>query len=240
MMNETDAVSEALESELNNIWNNRKSENSRKGDMGEVFVKNAIRQSFFDKGYKIAKKGKGTFRVHKQVKSGNKGRGEIDFNVTFTDENGNSGEWFVESKNWGDYPISKDTYKTEIKDRFNKVDSSNNKKRALAIPKSHTNSTNIKNNCPKDKITVIPIEQQITDHTINNKQVKSTFKNFKDEMDKYIEDFVPDITNRQEDSIERDLTQGKDYTVVAKKWDKSEGHIRNIASKLVSYHKVYK
>lgn len=226
-----DARSEVLKDELTDIWNNSKSQRSRKGDMGETFVKSAIKQSFFEKGYKLGEEGNGTFRVYKRVKAQDeKGRGGIDFNVGFTDSSGNSDEFFAEVKNWADYGISQNTYESEIRSRFDKVDSSNSKKRALAIPEHQTRNQHIKNKCPKDNITTLPIDQQLDGSTLGNDEVKPTFKNFKKNVDDYIDDFVPDAEGISEEGILGDLIQGKDYGVIAKKWGVSERTIQNYAS----------
>ena len=231
-MKEIDARIKVLEEEINDIWNNGKSEDSRKGDVGEAFVGHAIKQSIFDKGYKISEKGNGTARIYKQVNSNKQGRGGIDFNVEYTDDKGNSDVILIEVKNLGDYPLSKQDYDEKVKDRFDKLDPLNNKKRILAIPEHQTKYKNIRDECPKDKITVIPIDQQLTDDTIKNGELDATFKDFKENLDKYIDEIIPDINKQKNESIEDDLKQGKEINVVGKKWEKSDGHIRNIASRL--------
>jgi hypothetical protein len=231
-MVEIDAVVEVLKDELTDIWNDdEKDEKSRLGDIGESFVKVAIKQSMFDKGYNNREKGKGTFRVYKQVNADNGGRGGIDFVVEYTDNKGVTSECLVEVKNWDNYSISKKTYETEIKDRFSIVDPLNNKNRAVAIPKHHTTNINIKDECPKDKITVISMDQQITQATINRNEIKTTFKNFKKEIDKCTDDFIPDIKKGNTNSIKDDILQCKDYEVLSRKWDVTIEHLRNVASK---------
>jgi len=231
-MDEIDAVDDFLKHEFNKIYKQKKSIRNERGKTGEAFVKNAIKQSFFDKGYEIKDKGNGTFRVRKQVNANNQGRGGIDFYVEFTDENGNSNEILVESKNWGNYSFSNDTYNNEIKDRFDKVDKKNEMNRALAIPKHHQSNKNIIQECPKDNITVIPIEQQILKKTIKRGELKQTFEGFKESFDDYIDGFVPDVNEDRVESLEEDLKQGKEIKVVANKWDVSEGHVRNVYNKL--------
>lgn len=230
-MDEIDAATEVLKDELNKIFNTKKSIRSKRGKAGEAMIKSAIKQSFFDKGYNLSFKGNGTFRVRKQVKANKKGRGGIDFNVEYTDEQGNSDDFFVESKNWGKYSFSNDTYNSEIKDRFEKVDKNNNKRRSVGIPKHHLNNTNIINECPKDNITVLPFDNQIK-KTTKSGEIDTISNNFKKTFDDYIDNFVPDINRDREESIEEDLKQGKEINVVAKKWGKSVGYVRNIHQKL--------
>jgi hypothetical protein len=123
-------------------------------------------------------------------------------------------------------------YNSEIKKRFDDLDPSNNKKRVLTIPKHQINKQVMKDECPKDNINVIPIDQKINNDTIKNDELKPTFENFKEAFDEYIDGFVPDVNKNRDESIEEDLKQGKEIKVVAKKWDKVEEYIRNVASKL--------
>jgi len=234
-MKEIDAIIETLEEDLNKILKRKKGNKSKKeGDMGEEFVKSAIKQSFWEKGYKIGEKGKGSYRVHKQVKANKNGMGGVDFFVEYTDEKGNTSGIFVESKNWKAYRggVSNKFYNDEIKDRFERADSK--KKFPHAVTMNKGNIPSIKDRCDNDDITPLPLDDKLTEDNIDAKSLKPIYENFKRSFTDYIKDIVPDVNKdcQIEESIESDILIGKDYRVIAKKWGVSVKYVRNVAIKL--------
>jgi len=159
--------------------------------------------------------------------------GGVDIYVEYTDEQGSTSGCFVEAKNWSAYPkgVSDKIYNDEIKDRFDRVD--HKKKFPHSVTMNKGNIPSIKDKCDNDKITPLPIDTKLTKDNIDAESLKPVYENFKDEFSEHIDDIVPDIKDsKTEDSIENDIILGKDYRVIAKKWDVSVEHVRNVATKL--------
>ena len=95
------------------------------------------------------------------------------------------------------------------------------------------NIPSIKDKCDNDKITPLPMNDKLTKDNIDAKSLKPIYEDFKDGFSEYIDGIVPNIKDSNtEDSIERDIIIGKDYRVIAKKWDVSVKYVRNVETKL--------
>ena len=232
IMEENDAVVDLLEEKIKKIYKRKKgNQKSKEGDIGEEFAILGIKQCGFNKGYKIRKKGNGTFRIYKQV-SAIKGRGGVDIFVEFTDNYGKTSGFLVEAKNWKYYPkgISNSFYEDEIQDRFVKPDSNNEFPHSVTMNKK--NIPSIIERCNRNGITPLPIDDKITKKNMDADSLKPILEHFVDDFSDYIKNDIPDLNMEENVSFKDDLLQGKDYKVIAKKYDKSVGYIRNIGAKL--------
>jgi len=153
------------------------------GDIGERFVKDCVKYYMWNKGFKLRSSGNRTFKIEGQYKAGKGGMGGIDFRFGFV-YNNRPYDCYVETKNWGVYPITPTIFQTEILDRFTKNSSQLGYIWILTINKGQINQINTFCSLHKVSINIVPIDRKITTAQLNIASLKPIMEHFLDDFDK--------------------------------------------------------
>lgn len=178
-MNEIDAVVQILIKKCNKILIRKKLTPKQKlGNIGEIFVRYGLKQSFWNRGYKVEEQGINTFTIERQYRAYEGKKRGMDHHLIFTDKDGTTYKCLIEVKNWMHYKygISDDMFKKEILKRFTKYDFFRRKCWILAI--NFRNIKYIEDRCKEHNINIVPIDQHITQQYLASYMLTTILVNF--------------------------------------------------------------
>ena len=194
-MKEIDAVIRVVNRQLIKIYNSNQPLKQRLGDMGEVFVKYAIKQCLFDQGFRVGKRGSKTFTIYTHYKAKKKKRKKkdkrgVDFYLKFRDDTGKTYRCFIEVKNWKHYTkgIPPYMFNESILNRFVWYDIW--VRRFWIVTMNKRNTKYIKDRCKRYTIGIIPITQHITHIFLKPASLKPIMQDFMLNFTDFLEGIV--------------------------------------------------
>jgi hypothetical protein len=188
-MNELDAVVQVLHNKCSIIYNKPIITQNDEGDVGELFCKYGVKQSFFNKDFYAISGSNKTFTIEEQINPSQIGMGGIDFFSKFEIKS-KLYKLFIEMKNWKHFwkGIPPATYNKQILDRFKNNDPQRNRYWILTINKN--NIRYLKTRCNSDNINIVPIEDKIIPTNINQHALKPIFEKFVDDFSILVDDII--------------------------------------------------
>ncbi|MFE3845855.1 hypothetical protein ACFL1L_03225 [Thermoplasmatota archaeon] len=226
--------------ELNSRHNDR---NTILGILGEKFVGYCICHSLWKLGYSLNYQySPHSYRIVPKYGANEDGVGGIDLHLTITNKDEIRYNFLIEIKNWAHYSITPSMFRTEILDRFLRVDSHGYY--SWIITMNRRNIENLRNRCKENNIHILPIDEHITPDYVGNTNI------FKNAIAEFIDAFCSLITelarwreypylvveksdNRPKwDMISQDILMGVPYDVIELRYNTTRGYICRCASDL--------
>jgi hypothetical protein len=164
-MDEIEAVTRVVNKRCMKILKGKNKDRKKKGDIGELFCKYAIKQSLFNLGFRLSRFGNKTFVILDRYRADDDGYHGVDFYVKFRLKWWKTYRCFIEIKNWGNYSYTNDMFHEEILSRFKPNDRLRRRHWILVINCKRIHD--VKDNCEFYNIISVPLGVHLTSYYIN-------------------------------------------------------------------------
>jgi hypothetical protein len=230
-------------SELEDRYNNR---NTILGNIGEKFVGYCISHSLWKLGYPIHfHNHPHSYLLNPKFGANDEGVGGVDFELIIVNLDENRYMFLIESKNWAHYRITANMFRTQILERFTRLDGIGEYIRMITM--NIRNIADIQARCNDNNIHILPIGHHVTlENLRDNTVMRAVFNDF---IDNFIaqmrilapEDAYPIVAidesgrNRTQYVI-RDLLLAVPYTIIEQRYRVSRRYIIRLASYIRSFN----
>jgi hypothetical protein len=235
-----------MQSLTNEIVKSYNDKNTILGIIGEKFVGYSICHALWQLGYRLDLiEYPRSYSIQPRYGANEDGVGGIDYLLTIIDSNEKTHRFMIEVKNWGQYPISPDTFNSEILNRFTRVDK--NHECCWMVTMNMGNRTQIGPKCASNGIIILSLPNQITLESIgDNSAIERVFINFIDEFSSVIRHLASEKSYpplkvirkgaRRTKGVIQDLLMGVSYKVIEERYDVTRGYISRMASYIRSFN----
>jgi hypothetical protein len=230
-------------SELEDRYNDR---NTILGNIGEKFLGYCISHSLWKLGYPIHfHNHPHSYLLKPKFGANDEGVGGVDFKLTIVNLDERRYRFLIEAKNWAHYAITPNMYRTQILERFTRLDGNGEYIRMITM--NTRNIDDIQARCNDNNIHILPIGHHITlENLRDNTLMRAVFNNFIDnfiaqmrilapEDDYPIVDIDESGRNRTQYVI-RDLLLAVPYTIIEQRYRVSRRYIIRLASYIRSFN----